>query len=155
MVCNENDLARALFKSVQAGIVVVDADTKKIIDINPAACVMVGVNREEVLGKPCRKYLCAENCDGCPVMTANLADGVEEVENKEIILTRRDDTRVFALLTINSIILKEGDEDKRLFINSLIDITKQREAEEQIHAYWSEAEKMLTENVERLKNGVQ
>ncbi len=154
MTCDRNDLARILFKAVQAGIVVVDADTKRIIDINPAACIMIGIPREDAVGEACKTYLCAENCDGCPVMTANLINGIQEVENKEIVLTRRDDTKVFALLTINSAVLREDDKDKRLFINSLIDITKQKEAEKKIYGYWAEAEKMLADNIVKLKNGV-
>lgn len=150
MTCNSNKLARALFKSIQAGIVIVNADSKTILDINPAALFMVGVKRDEVVGKPCKKYLCADNCDGCPVMTANLADGVEEVENKEIILHRRDGSMVYALLTINSIILN----NKKLFVNSLIDITKQREAEALLKEHWNHAEKLLSDNVIRLKTGV-
>jgi PAS domain S-box-containing protein len=150
MVCESDTLAVALFKSIQAGIVVVDADTKLIMDVNPSALFMVGIMRSEVVGQPCKKYLCAENCDGCPVMTANLADGVEEVENKEIVLHRRDGSKVYALLTINSIILN----GKRLFINSLIDITKQKEAEALLKEHWSHAEKLLSDNVIRLKTGV-
>lgn len=84
-------------------------------------------------------------------MTDNLSDGTEE--NKEIVIHRRDGSKVFALLTINSVILKDGEKDKRLFINSLIDITKQKESEEQIHRYWAEAEGMLKANIIRLKNG--
>ena len=150
MVCESNTLAVALFKSIQAGIVVVDADTKLIMDVNPAALFMVGVGRDEVVGQPCKTYLCAEDCDGCPVMTANLVDGIEEVENKEIVLHRRDGSLVYALLTINSIILN----NKRLFINSLIDITKQREAESLLKEHWNHAEKLLSDNVIRLKTGV-
>jgi len=150
MACENNELAAALFKAVQAGIVVVDAVTKRIIDINPAASFMLGVSREDVVGKPCKECLCAESCDGCPVMTANLAEGVEDVENKEIILHRRDGSKVYALLTINSIIL----DNKRLFISSLIDITKQKEAESQLKEHWNHAEKLLSDNVVRLKNGV-
>lgn len=150
MGCDDNKLATALFKAVQAGIIVVDADTKTIMDVNPAALFMIGVRREEVIGKCCKEYLCAENCDGCPIMTANLFDGVEEVENKEIVLHRRDGSKVYALLTINSAIL----DDRRLFINSLIDITKQKKAEMHLRSHWDYAEKLLSDNVVRLKNGV-
>jgi PAS domain S-box-containing protein len=150
MECDENKLAIALFKAVRAGIVVVDADTKTIVDINPAALFMIGVSSEDIIGKPCKQYLCAENCDGCPVMTANLVEGVEDIDNKEIILHRKDGSKVYALLTINSAIIY----DKSLFINSLIDITKQREAEEQLKSHWDHAEKLLSDNVVRLKNGV-
>jgi len=150
MACENNELAAILFKAVQAGIVVVDANTKTIIDINPAASFMIGVSREEVIGKLCKEYLCAEDCDGCPIMTANLAEGIEDVENKEIVLHRKDGSKVYALLTINSTIL----DGRRLFINSLIDITKQKEAEMQLKSHWDHAEKLLSDNVVRLKNGV-
>ena len=143
-------LTSILFKSVQAGIVIVDSSTKTIMDVNPFALIMIGVPREEVVGKYCKEYLCVGKCDGCPVITANLSDGIEEVENKEIVLHRRDDSIVYALLTINSAIL----DNRRLFINSLIDITKQKEAEMQLKSHWDYAEKLLSDNIVRLKNGV-
>jgi len=150
MACETDKLAIALFNSIQSGIIVVDADTKLIIDANPAALFMIGVSRDKVIGHPCKTYLCAENCDGCPIMTANLADGIEDVENTEIVLHRRDGSLVYALLTINSIILS----NKRLFINSLIDITKQKQAEALLKEHWNHAEKLLSDNVLRLKTGV-
>jgi len=145
-----NGLAAALFKAVHAGIVVVCADTKKITSINPAACIMIGVRSEEVIGKECGEYLCTENCDGCPVMTASLEDGIEDVDNKEIVIYRKDGSKVYALLTISSIVL----DDKRMFINSLTDITRLKEAEKKLEESWGQAEKMLSENVIHLKNGV-
>ncbi len=143
----DGKLAAAIFKAVPAGIVMIDAGSKKIIDINPAGCFMVGVAREDIVGLKCENYLCAESCDGCPILIDDLSEGVE---NKEIILHRFDGSEVYALLTINSVIL----EDKRIFINTLIDITRQRVAEEKLNKLWAQAEELLSENVARLKNGV-
>ena len=148
-ICECDGLAPYLFRSINAGVIIVSADTKEIRDINPAACFMIGMSKDDVIGRECKEYLCAENCDGCPVMTAHLIDGVEDVDNKEVIIYRKDGTRVYALLTINSVIL----EGHRLFINSLIDITKQREAENQLEEYWNKAGKMLSDNIHKLKNG--
>lgn len=142
MVYENNELAATLFDAVQAGIVVVCADTKRIIDINPAACVMIGVRREKIRGKECCEYLCAL----CP---QDLEDGLEDVENREIVLHRKDGSKIYALLTVVSRIV----DDKRLFINSLIDITKQKEIEEQANCYWDEAGKLLEDNIVKLKNG--
>ena len=61
-------------------------------------------------------------------MTDNLIEGVEDVDNKEIVLHRKDGSKVYALLTINSAIL----DNRRLFINSLIDITKQISSREEV-----------------------
>ena len=154
MQCNNNEgkcngLAAALFNSVQAGIIVVDADTKAITDINPSACIMIGVCAEEVIGKYCSEYLCVESCDGCPVMTTNLMEEIEDVEEKEIVIHRKDGSDVYSLLTINSMII----DDKRLFINSLIDITKLRKVEKKLEESWSMAGKLLEDNIIKLKNG--
>ncbi|KKM89026.1 hypothetical protein LCGC14_1252750 [marine sediment metagenome] len=145
-----NGLATALFKTVHAGIVVVCANTKKIIAINPAACVMIGVQSEDVVGKECGEYLCTEDCDGCPVMTASIEDGIEDVDNKEIVIYRKDGSKVYALLTVSSIIL----DDKRMFINSLTDITRLKESEKKLEEFWQQAEKILSENVIHLENGI-
>ena len=143
-----NGLAAALFKAVHAGIVVVCADTKKIIAINPAACVMLGAQAEDVIGKECGEYLCTEDCDGCPVMTASIEGGIEDVDNKEIVIYRKDGSKVYALLTISSIVL----EDKRMFINSLTDITKLREAEKKLEESWTTAGELLKDSIIKLKN---
>ena len=143
-----NGLAAALFKAVHAGIVVVCADTKKITAINPAACVMLGAQVEDVIGKECGGYLCTEDCDGCPVMTASIEDGIEDVDNKEIVIYRKDGSKVYALLTISSIVL----EDKRMFINSLTDITKLREAEKKLEESWTTAGELLKNSIIKLKN---
>ncbi len=145
-MCENNELAATLFDAVQAGIIVVCADTKRIIDINPAACVMIGVSREKICGKECCEYLCAFSCDGCP---QDIEDGLEDVENREIVLHRKDGSKIHALLTVVSRIV----DDKRLFINSLIDITKQKEIEEQANCYWDKASRLLEDNIIKLKNG--
>jgi len=143
-------LSNALFKSVHAGIVVVSAGTKYIIAANPAACIMIGVSCEELVGKPCNQYLCMDSCDGCPVNTAGLDEGIEYVENKEIIIYRKDGTRIYALLTVSSVLL----EDNRLFVNTIVDITKQKEVESERDNYLNQAQKMLEKSVIHLKNGV-
>ena len=150
MLCESETLATALFRSVSAGIVVVEDKTKTIIDVNPAALIMIGIERDDVIGKTCDQYLCAYMCEMCPVMCPNLVGEIGAVEDREVILHRKDGSVVYTLLTINSIILN----GKRLFINSLIDITKQREAEELLKEHWNHAGRLLSDNIIKLKSGV-
>ena len=145
MGCEDGKLAAALFNAVPAGIVVVDSNGAEIIDINPAACIMIGVRREDVIGKSCSEFLCSAGCDGCPVMTG--ADAL--IENKEVVMHRKDGSSIYALLTISSILLNK----KRLYINSIIDITRQKEAEAELDRYWSKAREMLEQNLVMLRNG--
>lgn len=149
MMCDDDKLTHVMFDAVQAGVVVVDAITKKILYINSASAMLLGVHSEDVRGKECKEYLCAEDCDGCPVMTANIEEGVEDIENKEIVLRRKDGSQIDALLTIVSRII----DAKRLFINTIIDITKLREAEKRLERSWVMAGKLLEDNIIKLKNG--
>jgi len=149
MTRDDSNLTHIMLDAIQAGVVVVDADTKKILDINIAAAILLGVHSEDVRGKECKEYLCAENCDGCPVMTASIEEGVEDIDNRAIVLHRKDGSQVYALLTVVSRII----DNKRLFINTITDITKLKEAEKKLEESWAQAQKILSENVIRLKNG--
>jgi len=147
-MCDTNEIAAVLFNSIQAGIIVVDADTKKIIDINAAAAILLGVSIEDIRGKTCREYLCIDDCNGCPVMTSRIEEGLEDVENKEVILYRKDGSQVHALLTITSRFVN----NRRLFVNTIIDITKTKEMEYQLNEYWDKAGELLENNLSHLKN---
>jgi PAS domain S-box-containing protein len=142
----KNRLQR-LFNNIQAGILIIDGKTRVIADANPAAMRIIGRNVDDIIGKKCRECLCADSCEGCPLVEDY--DGAKEVENKEVIVHRIDGSSIYALLTITSILIK----GRRFFINTLIDITKQRDAEIQLQEHWKLAEKMLFDNITSLKNG--
>jgi len=144
--CECIDFIRSLFNAIQAGIVLIDEETKVVVDINPAACFMFGVKRDSVVGKRCMDALYDSNCIGCPVLTNDFED---DKENREIIIHRKDGSKVYALLTIVSRILK----DRRVFINTIVDITKQKEAEKELSLHLNKAAQLLDDNMVKLKNG--
>ena len=79
-----SDLSSILFRVIQAGVVIIDIETKMIVDINPAACIMIGTDRESVMGKACHEYLCVNSCEGCPAFVSDADADREVIENKEI-----------------------------------------------------------------------
>lgn len=46
-----------IVESLQSGIIIVDPIKDQIVDINPAACMMLDGNKEEFIGKPFSKFL--------------------------------------------------------------------------------------------------
>ena len=62
-----NTQMQTIFQSIPAGIVLVDATTKVVAQINEPALRMLGTTREQVLGKPCDKRFCdgARDCIVC------------------------------------------------------------------------------------------
>ena len=53
--------------SVHAGIIIIDPETHTIVDANPVAAQMVGVPKEELVGKVCHKYVCPAEEGQCPI----------------------------------------------------------------------------------------
>jgi PAS domain S-box-containing protein len=144
---NVKNRLQKLFNSIQAGILIIEGVSGIIIDANPAASRMVGIGTDLIIGKTCKEYLCAGFCDGCPLVEGEDING--DVENKEVLIQRRDGSVVHALLTITSILI----DNRRVFINTLIDVTKQKEAESDRDRYLCRAKELLEKNVNKLKNG--
>ncbi len=125
----ENDLKnseqrlRTLFDTVQTGIVLIEAQTRKIADINNSALAMYGGNREEVIGRACNEVLCPAQNGECPVL-----DEDDVIENSERVLVRKDGSFIPILKTCSPIKLGE----KKYLLESFVDITTQKEMEKEL-----------------------
>ncbi len=58
---------RTLLDSIVAGVVLIDAKTRKIVDVNPLAGEMIGASKEQIIGEPCA-LLCPKDESDCPVL---------------------------------------------------------------------------------------
>lgn len=47
-----------LFDSILSGVIIVDAESRKIIDINSKALEMLARSKENVLQRECHKFIC-------------------------------------------------------------------------------------------------
>jgi diguanylate cyclase (GGDEF)-like protein/PAS domain S-box-containing protein len=74
----------SIFEIVQAGIMLVDEISNEIVDINPAACAMVGAKAEDLIGKICHQTVCASGFESCPL--TNECNGVKNVSH--MLMTR-------------------------------------------------------------------
>ncbi|WP_432736887.1 PAS domain-containing sensor histidine kinase [Maridesulfovibrio sp. FT414] len=63
----EQMYANAVLQGVQAGVVVIHAESHTIVDMNEAAAAVIGVDREEAIGAVCHKYICPAEVGRCPV----------------------------------------------------------------------------------------
>ncbi len=110
---------RALMESVQAGIVLVRGSDRVIVEANPAAAHMAGVEVQDLVGKVCNEYICPAQAGSCPVF-----DLGQEVDNSERTIRRADGTVVPVLKTVTRIML-EGDE---YLLESFVNITELQSA---------------------------
>lgn len=80
---------QTLLMSVSTGILVIDAGTHTIIDVNPAALEMIGITRDEIIGRLCHDVVCPAEAGKCPVTDLGM-----QVDNSQRILVRSDGSRL-------------------------------------------------------------
>ena len=119
------DRLKNMFNSVQAGIVVIDAENREITDVNPAAAEMIGFPREEIIGRVCHQFICPLEEGKCLV-----ADLGQKVENSEHQLLTAEGKSIPILRTVIPMTLN----GRRYLLESFVDISAliqaRREAEE-------------------------
>ncbi len=72
------DYLTQIFSSVREGIVIIDALTHQILDVNPAAIKMIGTSKEKIIGNNCHKFICPAQESRCPITDLN-----QELDNAE------------------------------------------------------------------------
>jgi diguanylate cyclase (GGDEF)-like protein/PAS domain S-box-containing protein len=123
----ENKLAEkqnyltSIMLSMPAGLMVVDADSHIIIDVNPAACGMFASPREHLVGKVCHQFICPTETGQCPV--TNLSKTLSATERS--ILTK-DGKEIPVLKSVER--MQIGS--KNLLVESFVDISQRKEMEE-------------------------
>jgi len=108
--------------SLSAGIMIIDDRNKTVLFANPAACKMLGVSEDELLHSQCSEFCKSE--DSCPYYQ-NGNHGEMEAFEQQIV---RADGSVVCLL--KSAVRVELEEGRTSLIETMVDITQRKEAEE-------------------------
>ncbi len=114
------DRLKTIMESLPAGVYLVNAEDKTIVDINTAAAQMVGYSREEIIGTHCRAKLCPSRTDQC------IAMGKDCSKTHEGLFTRKDGTDFPILKTV----VKLTMQGKPYYLETFIDITDQKRLEQ-------------------------
>ena len=112
-----------LLNSTLSGIIVVDCETRQILDVNPAALNIIGARKEEVTGKVCHNFICPNEVGKCPVMDLN-----RTVEKAEKVLIKANGQRHPVIKSVAKI----NHNGKDLLIESFEDISVLKKKEEEL-----------------------
>jgi two-component system sensor histidine kinase/response regulator len=107
---------RGMFDSINAGIVLIDRDTRTIADLNPAALRMHGGDREEVIGQPCSHFFHPCRGENCPIR----AEG-QKMHQAERWLTCHNGVRLPILKSVNQVMVH----GRPYLLESFVDLTEQ------------------------------
>lgn len=111
---------RTIFSAIQTGLIVVDCDTKEIVDVNDVAADLIGLPRDEIIGNICHKFVCPAEKFNCPII-----DLKQEVDNSERILLDKDKNKIPIIKTVVPVTLN----GREALLESFIDITERKEYE--------------------------
>jgi PAS domain S-box-containing protein len=130
---NEQRLNTVLH-DILTGVLIVDAETRQITDVNPHAAEIIGLPPEEIIGKICHNFICPAEQGNCPI-----ADRSQTVDQSERILLRADGRQAPILKTVTS----SQWQGRRYFIESFVDMTAVKQAEETLKESFSLLEATL------------
>jgi PAS domain S-box-containing protein len=134
-----------IFSAILTGLVVVDAETKKIVDLNDVAADLIGTSKDQIIGNICHKFICPAEEDECPIIDLN-----QEVDNSQRILLNIQGKKIPIIKNVVKIKLNGRDH----LLESFIDITERLKAEEQIKQSLKDKDMLIGEIHHRVKNNL-
>ncbi|WP_419780229.1 histidine kinase dimerization/phospho-acceptor domain-containing protein [Maridesulfovibrio sp.] len=116
---SQQDYTNAVLQGVQAGVVVIAAESHTIVDMNETAARLIGVDRDAAIGSICHEYICPAEIGKCPVTDLGKAvdHAVRKLSNGKSILK-------------SVVPFKRGDDT--YLLENFVDITEQVQTEEQL-----------------------
>ncbi|EHQ35583.1 PAS domain-containing protein [Methanoplanus limicola] len=129
---------RTLWENTSAGMMILDEKTHEIISANPEIKKLGGYNEEEIEGNICHNIVCPNKLGRCPI-----SDLSQDVNHTETVLITKNRDKIPVL---KSAAIAEID-GKKVIIENIIDIRKQKEAELDLLSY-------IRETALRIKNPV-
>jgi two-component system cell cycle sensor histidine kinase/response regulator CckA len=117
------DWLKTILDNIQTGILIIDPETKVIVDMNPAAAKMIGASKEQMVGSSYQQNICPTEKGKCPI-----TDLGQVVDNSERLLIRADGERRNIIRTVAPATMG----GRTYFLESFIDITERKQAEDRL-----------------------
>jgi len=114
---------KTVLDSIQSGVVVIDAETHEIVSANRVAVEMIGCPVEEIVGSVCHHFICPAEKGECPI-----TDLGQSIDHSERVLIRKGGEIVSIIKTVVPVVFN----GRRHLIESFVDITARKQAEEQL-----------------------
>ncbi|AKB79941.1 sensory transduction histidine kinase [Methanosarcina horonobensis HB-1 = JCM 15518] len=116
----ERGILSALLEKSLCGIVLIEAASHKIVDVNPVAIKTIGRPKEEIVGNICHQFICLAEVGKCPISDLGLS-----VDNSErtIINSQKEITPILKSVVPVTI------EDKDFFVECFIDLSERKRTE--------------------------
>jgi PAS domain S-box-containing protein len=127
---------KTIFNFVQTGLIIIDHVSHFIVDVNPAASKLIGLDKDKIVGSICHKFICPAEVGKCPI-----TDLEQIVDNAERVLLNDNDMKVPIIKTVTTISMN----GQNYLLESLTDISERKRVEDDLRKAKDELEDRVTE----------
>ena len=114
---------KAIQESMQVGLLLIDAKTRTVVDVNQVALDVIKLPRQEVLGRQCFSCLCPAGENQCPIL-----DNGQTVDQSERTLIDGQGQKIPIMKTATTIDIN----GKSYVIETFIDISERKKEQEHL-----------------------
>ncbi|MDD5143061.1 PAS domain S-box protein [Methanoregula sp.] len=143
-LAENRDYLERIYTSVQGGILIIDAKTHEILDLNPAAEKMMGRTKDQIISRICHQFICPAEQGRCPI-----TDLHQPVDNSERILLTADGKK----RDIIKYVVPFNLHGRECLLETFLDNTERKQATDNLKAAYEKltiAEEELRQNYEAL-----
>jgi PAS domain S-box-containing protein len=112
-----------ILERVICGILLIDAETHQIVDVNPIAEEMIGLPKEKIVGNVCHAFVCPAQIGKCPI-----TDLGSSVDRSERVLINNSGKNVPILKSVMPITVHGN----KYLVESFVDLSAMKEAEKNL-----------------------
>jgi len=112
---------KTLFDATTGGILVIDPQTHRIVDANPAISQIMGIPQDQIIGHVCHRFVCPAELGQCPI-----TDLKQEMDTKECKILNANGEELSILKSVVPI-TRQGCQ---YLLELVFDITERKRAEE-------------------------
>ncbi|MBU2511182.1 PAS domain S-box protein [bacterium] len=134
------DRVTTVLNSINTGIIIINPQSRTIVDTNPVAAKMIGLSAEDITGKTCHQFICPRKYKECPII-----DLEKKVDNTEGVLVTGDGKQIPILKTVVPVML--GGE--KHLLESFVDLTGRKVVEEELKNKMVELERFNQLTIDR------
>ncbi|MDD8012552.1 MAG: PAS domain S-box protein [Acidobacteriota bacterium] len=114
---------KRILGTVLSGVMVIDADTRRIVEVNETGLKLIGLAKEQIVGSTCHRFVCPAQMHNCPVL-----DLGKDVDLSEKILLAADGKPKSIIKTVVPI-MRSGH---KYLIESFVDISERKRMEQEL-----------------------
>ena len=130
-----------ILNTMMAGILIINPETHRIVDVNHMAAQMIGDAPDKIIGSICHRYICPSSAGQCPLTDLN-----QIIDNSDRVLINSNGEQIPILKTATLIELS----GKPFILESFIDIQARKQAEQALR----ESEQRYRSLYTAMKEGV-